>query len=167
MLLSPFTAALGAALLLVGCSSPSAPRRDASLPARAAITASASPATSNTLPLHFIRSNECTGETVEITGTIHLVSQMRADGSVVGHFNYQRVTGIGLTSGTTYRVTAVDQVHLSPPFPSSLHSVQRFRMIATAGGPDLLVNALTHITVTPNGDVTASIAELTTSCVGD
>jgi hypothetical protein len=162
-----FRAPVGVSLLLVACSSPLAPVRDADPTSRGSLTASASAATSSTLALHFIRSNECTGEDVEITGVIHLVSQTQPDGSVVGHFNYQDVTGTGLTSGTQYRVTATDQVHLSAPFPSSTHSVRVFRMIAPGPGNDLLVDALTLITVTANGDFSVSIDQLTTECVGD
>src|SRR5215208_4401431 len=80
--------------------------------------ASALGATSSTLPIFFLRSADCTGEIVQISGTIHLVSVIQPDGSIVSHFNYQNVTGLGLTSGSTYRVTAVDQVRLSAPFPS-------------------------------------------------
>jgi hypothetical protein len=86
-------------------------------------------AASHTLSLHFIRSADCTGELVEISGTIHLVSQIKADGSVVGHFNYQDVTGVGLTSGSVYRASAVDHFRLSAPFPSSITSTRSFYLI--------------------------------------
>src|SRR5690242_52296 len=38
-------------------------------------------ATSSDLPLYFLRSGDCTGEMVEISGTIHMVNQIQADGS--------------------------------------------------------------------------------------
>jgi hypothetical protein len=152
-------------LLIVGCSSPFDPMIDGR-PLPASLAPSAAAATSNQLSLHFIRSNECTGEDVEITGTIHLVAQTRPDGGIMGHFNYQNVTGTGLTTGTRYRVSAVDHVQLAPPFPSSVHSVRSFRMIAPGPDDDLIVHALTHITVTANGDVSVSIDELNSRCVG-
>src|ERR671921_3051943 len=72
-------------------------------------------ATSTTIPLDVIRSGDCTGEDVQLSGTIHLVSQTQRDGSVVGHFNYQNVSGVGLTSGTTYRSSAIDTFRLGTP----------------------------------------------------
>jgi hypothetical protein len=162
-----FHAPVGVSLLLAACSSPLAPIRDADPASQAWLTASPAAAISRIESFEFVRSNECTGENVKITGSIHFVSQTQPDGGIVGHFNYQHVTGTGLTSGTEYRVSAVDQVHLSPPFPSSIHSVRSFRMIAPGPGNDLLVNALMHITVTANGDVSASIEELSNRCVGE
>ena len=161
-----FHAPVGVSLLLVGCSMPLAPVPDAGPASQGWLAASSAAATSRTMSLHFIRSNECTGEDVEITGTIHFVSKTQRDGGIVGHFNYQNVRGIGLTSGTEYRVSAVDHVHLSPPFPSSVHSVRSFRMIAPGSGDNLLVHALMHITVTANGDVSGSIERLSNRCVG-
>jgi hypothetical protein len=121
-------------------------------------------ATSNTLPLHAIRSADCTGEQVELSGTIHLVSQMQSDGSVVGHFNYQGVTGLGLTSGSVYQASAVDHFRLSAPFPSSIISTRSFYLISQGSGSNLLVTILYHITVNGNGEVTASIDTLSMQC---
>lgn len=122
-------------------------------------------ATSTAIQLHAIRSNECNGEQVELSGVIHLVSQVMPGGSVVGHFNYQGVTGIGLSTGIQYRAATVDQVRLEAPFPSSIQSVRRFRLIAQGAEDDVLVDAIFHITVNGNGEVTAEIQELTTRCV--
>ncbi len=121
-------------------------------------------ATSTDMPVHFLRSADCTGEVVEISGTIHLVNQTQADGSVVGHFNYQNVSGVGLTSGNLYRVSAVDHFRLSSPFPTDVTSVQSFRLINHGAESNLLVTVLHHITVNANGEVTASIDDLTMQC---
>jgi hypothetical protein len=121
-------------------------------------------ATSTKIPLDFIRSNDCTGEQVELSGTIHLVSQQQSDGSVVGHFNYQNVSGVGLTSGTTYRASTVDTVRLAAPFPSDITSVGSFHLIGQGENDNLLVNALFHITVNANGEVTASIDDTSIRC---
>ncbi len=164
---SAFHVPVGASLFLAACSSPLVPVRDADPALQRSSTASPAAAAGRTLPLHFIRSNECTGEDVEITGVIHLLSQAQPGGGIVGHFNYQRVTGSGLTSGTEYHVAAVDQVHLLPPFPSSVHSVQIFRMIAPGAANDLLVSVLTHVTVTANGDISASVDQLSARCLGE
>lgn len=129
-----------------------------------ASSVSALGATSTDMPLHFIRSGDCTGEDVEISGTIHMVNETQSDGSLIGHFNYQNVTGVGLTSGNTYRVSAVDQIRLAAPFPSDITSVNSFRLISQGSSSNLLVNVLYHITVNANGEVTISIDDLTMQC---
>ncbi len=129
-----------------------------------AASASALSGTSNQMLIDFIRSADCTGELVEISGTIHLINQTQADGSVIGHFNYQNVTGVGLTSGITYQTTAVDHMRLSAPFPSSITSVQSFQLIGRGSESNLLVQMLYHITVNENGEVTVSIDDLNMQC---
>ena len=129
-----------------------------------ASSASALGATNTDMPLHFLRSADCTNEIVEISGTIHFVNQTQADGSVMGHFNYQNVSGVGLTSGDRYRVSAVDHIRLSAPFPSSLTSVQSFQLINRGSQSNLLVKVLYHLTVNANGEVTASIDDLNMQC---
>jgi hypothetical protein len=106
--------------------------------ASAADAALAWPASNIRMPVHFLRSADCTGETVEISGTIHLLNQVEADGSLIGHFNYQGVTGLGLTSGALYQASTVDHLQLSAPFPSSIHSVQSFRLISRGPAGNLL-----------------------------
>ena len=121
-------------------------------------------AVSDEMPIYFLRSADCTAEVVEISGTIHVVNQIQADGSVMGHFNYQDVTGLGLTSGDTYRVSAVDNIRLSAPFPSSITSVQSFHLISRGSSGNLLVQVSYHITVNGNGQVQAFIEALSMQC---
>src|SRR5919112_5060673 len=123
-------------------------------------------ATSTTIPLEGIRSGDCTGEDVELSGTIHLVSQLQPDGSEVGHVNYQGVSGVGLTSGTTYRASSVDSFRLAAPFPSDITSVRSLRLISPGPDDDLLVKFLFHITVNANGEITAEVEDVDSECVG-
>ena len=121
-------------------------------------------ATSTTIPLDAIRSGDCTGEDVQLSGTIHLVSQTQPDGSIVGHINYQNVSGVGLTSGTTYRASTVDTFRLEAPFPSDIHSVSSLHLIGQGTEDKLLVNVLFHITVDANGEMRASIEDVSIQC---
>ena len=121
-------------------------------------------AISTQIPLFFLRSADCTGEVVEIRGAIHLVNQTQTDGRVIGHFNYQNVSAVGLTSGTIYRVSSVDQTSLASPFPSDITSVQSFHLISLGSSSNLLVHVLFHITVNAEGEVTASISDLDMQC---
>jgi hypothetical protein len=121
-------------------------------------------ATSTTIPLEAIVFNNCTGEEVELSGTIHLVSQTQRDGSEVGHFNWQHVSGVGLTSGTTYRASTVDTFRLEAPFPSDIHSVRSLHLISQGTEDNLLLKFLFHITVDANGEMRASIDDVSIQC---
>ena len=121
-------------------------------------------ATSTDMPLHFLRSADCTDEMVEIGGTIHMVNQIQADGSVMGHFNYLNVSGIGLTSGNIYQTNAVDHIRLSAPFPSSINSVRSFLLISRGSSSNLLIQVAYHITINEQGKMTAFIEDLDIQC---
>ena len=130
-----------------------------------AVVSSVMAATSGSIELNAIRSNDCSGELVQLSGLIHFVSQTQQNGDIVGHFNYQAVTGLGLISGTRYHVSTIDQFHLAAPFPSSIYSVRSFRLISEGGADNLLVRSLFLITVNANGEIAVTIDELTTSCL--
>jgi hypothetical protein len=124
-------------------------------------------ATSTKVPLEAIVFNNCTGDTgeeVKLSGTIHLVSQTQRDGSEVGHFNWQNVSGVGLTSGTTYRASTVDNFRLKAPFPSDIHSVRSLHLIGQGTEDNLLIKFLFHITVDANGEIRASIDDVSVKC---
>ena len=121
-------------------------------------------ATSSDLPLYFLRSGDCTGEMVEISGTIHMVNQIQADGSAMGHFNYQDVRGIGLSTGNLYQVAAVDHIRLSAPFPSSINSVRSILLISRGSSSNLLIHVAYHITMSQDGKMTAFIEDLDIRC---
>jgi hypothetical protein len=127
-------------------------------------SASALEATSTGMPLYFLRSADCTGEMVEISGTIHMVNQIQEDGSVMGHFNYLNVGGVGLTSGNTYQTNAADHIRLSAPFPSSINSVRSFLLISRGSSSNLLIHVAYHITIDENGKMTAFIEDLDMQC---
>ena len=127
-------------------------------------SASALGASSSDMQLHFLRSADCTGEEVEVSGLIHLVNKIQADGSVIGHFNYADVSGVGLTSGNTYQVTAVDNIRLSAPFPSSITSERGFLLVSRGASSNLLVRVAYHITISGTGELTAFIEDLDMLC---
>jgi hypothetical protein len=126
--------------------------------------ASALGATSTDMPLYFLRSADCTDEMVEISGTIHMVNQIQADGSAMGHFNYLNVSGVGLTSGNIYQTNAVDHIRLSAPFPSSITSVRSFLLISRGASSNLLIHVAYHITINEKGGMTAFIEDLDIQC---
>src|SRR4029077_15350458 len=58
------------------------------------------------VPLNQVVLNPCTGDTIDFTGTIHLVPAMTQDGSGGLHLhvddNVSGVTGVGSPSGISY-----------------------------------------------------------------
>lgn len=157
-------------VFVAACDVPSAPTADDVVAARSVVSSSGAVAaadggaSSGTLVRTFIRGNDCNGEQVEISGTAHLLSHEQADGSVVGHINYQGLTGVGLTSGARYHVSAVDHFRLQAPFPSSIQSVRNIHLIAEGPTEDLLVQIVSHVTVDANGNVTASVDDMRSQC---
>ena len=121
-------------------------------------------ATSGTIELNSVRSGDCTGEDVQLSGRIHLVSQTQPDGSVIGSFNYQNATGTGLASGATYRAVTVDRFRLGLPFPSSISSTAVFQLVGRGTQANLWVKVLYHITVNAEGQVTATIDDTRITC---
>ncbi len=66
-------------------------------------------------------ANSCTGEDVEVTGTLHLSTQTVTlqTGEIrdVFHTNFHDVVGVGLTSGRKYRATSAEtQAFQGVPF---------------------------------------------------
>jgi len=120
-----------------------------------------------TLPLSSIRSQDCTGELVQFGGELHLVALLENAGTVAGHLNYQGVTATGLTSGTIYRATSVDnfRIDLGGSSPQDVTSTRNIHLVGPGSGDNLLVQIVTHLTVNANGEVTASVEKALSVCV--
>jgi hypothetical protein len=160
---------------LTACTSPSGPSLSESLVHP--VMASARPvnessvqaheplrATSRFLEIRVLRSADCTDEIVEITGTVHMLFHEQADGSWIGHSNYQGVSAVGLTTGTGYRVTGTDHYRLQAPFPSSIHQQGSLRLIAEGRNSNLLVHTSFHVTLTADGGIAAAFDWLNMEC---
>jgi hypothetical protein len=116
-----------------------------------------------TLPLSSLRSQDCTGGIVQLDGTVHLVAVEAGNGALVGHLNYQNVTATDEATGATYRVSSVDN-HVADLAGGDVVSVGNIHLVGAGPGDNLVVQALTHVTVNANGEVTAEISELRSDC---
>jgi hypothetical protein len=115
--------------------------------------------------------SSCTGETVVLSGQLHLLSHstVAEDGrqrSIV-HTNTAGVLGYS-ASGTLYvnpRATTQTLNVLSgmPPLTYSLAYTER--LVSQGSGGDLLVRIHAHATVNANGDLTVSLNEIEVGCV--
>jgi hypothetical protein len=112
----------------------------------------------------------CNGDLLHLSGSLLSVSQVTqtpSGGFVVSfQFNPQSVTGVDLVTGTTYHATGLTRnISVStPPGGYTETFVNRFHIQATAGGESFIVTETIHITVTPDGNVTASLDNFSATC---
>jgi hypothetical protein len=115
-------------------------------------------------------ANGGAGEEVLVTGTLHVLTHVTIDARgglhVKLHVQPQGASGIGLTTGDTYRGTGVTQEHFnfnaSGGFTDTF--INNFRLIGQGPGNNLLVHQTIHVTVTPNGDVTSEVENTSVEC---
>ena len=124
---------------------------------------------STSFPFGFF--NECTGENV--SGVVEQKSTIQLFTDANGGFHlliHDVFTGraVGETSGVQYvgpqseHVSALDRSGEQFEFTDQ----RSFRFISEGGSDNLLVNVLIHLTVTPNGDVTSQVFQVTLDCTG-
>lgn len=115
-------------------------------------------------------ANDGAGEDVTLEGPLHiLVTLTINDNHVSGveHFQPQNVKGVGQTTGDVYQATGVSREQFGGSFVNGVFeatAINNFRIIGPGRGNNLLVHAVTHITVNANGDVTASVDIESTEC---
>ncbi len=123
------------------------------------------------IPIDQILSGPCTGEDIELTGELHLLSTLTEDGAggyhAKYHANYAGVSGVGLTTGTKYQINGgfnTEYNIAADGFPSETTAVANYGLIAPGKGNNYKGHALFHITVNANGEVTAEIDSFEVEC---
>lgn len=113
-------------------------------------------------------ANDGTGELVELTGTLHVLTHVTIDDRgglhVKTHFQPQGVSGVGLTTGDKYQGTGVTQQRFNATAGITDTFVNNFRIVGQGPGNNFLVHQNVHITITPNGDVTAAVDNFRVEC---
>lgn len=110
------------------------------------------------------------GEVVSLTGTLHLLIRATTDntgGVHVGvHSQPVGVSGVGQTTGDTYRGTGVTQDEFNGRVDVGAEDtfVNNFRVIGQGPGNNFTVHQTIHITITANGDVGAVVDNTKISC---
>ena len=123
--------------------------------------------------------NSGNGELLLVTGTLHNTSALRTDGQggfhVTLHTNLVNMTGVGTSSGDSYRVTdtaggfgsRTDAYFPSgTAFPRIVTQSSDVRFISTGSGDNLLIRNTFHLTINANGDVTVDDPTFEQICVG-
>jgi hypothetical protein len=114
-------------------------------------------------------ANGGAGEEVLITGTLHILSHTTTDnrgGSHTKfHFQPQGITGVGQSTGDTYRATGVSQGTTNVVgLPSTDTYVNIFQMIGPGPGNNFMVHEVFHTTINANGEVTSVVANSRVEC---
>jgi hypothetical protein len=109
--------------------------------------------------------NDCTGEFVEYTGTVHtnVFGMFRADRILVNYHVQYSLVGVGTTSGKTYRANMQEQYSESSTAKGS------FRMQASTSGRWVTAGAKNNFTtltasqvsVNSRGEVTVNVEDPT------
>src|SRR5215207_8410073 len=104
---------------------------------------------------------EC-GETITLSGTLIGIFTEQPLGTggflFTFQFNPQGVSGTS-SSGATYHATGLtrETTVIIPSGGFSDTYINRFHIVGTGGAPTYYVSDTVHITVTPNGEVTADV----------
>ena len=112
----------------------------------------------------------CNGDTVNISGTlldIVTTTTTPSGGLVVAfHDNPQGISGVDATTGTVFHATGLTrEIDVStPPGGFTTTFVNRFHLQATQGAQSFVVSETEHVTVTPNGTVTVSFDNFSSTC---
>lgn len=135
------------------------------------VTSASARAFTQKIPFDFVLApEEACGEAIHLNGT--LLAQFSTTESSGGnievgfHFNPQRITGVGLTSGATYHATGVTlgtttirAGGISDTFVNS------FKIIGEGSAQNFLETDVFHLTMNANGVVTATVDRSTIRCV--
>ena len=141
-------------------------------------TAAAAPAapatTTQDIPANFSTFVPCAaggaGEMVALSGQIHAVFHVTetTDGgsSITSEFNPMGVSGVGQTTGATYRGTGNTSITVvtAPSGVQESTVVDNFRLIAPGPGNNLAVHETVHVSVDPQLTVTADVVHISVDC---
>ena len=142
----------------------------AALAAFAYVSATASAATSGQKTPYEADLTLCNGDTVHLSGTLletFTLTRTPSGGTIIdAHSNSQGIGGVDTTTGTRYRLISV--THDAGLFPASGVSMftysNRVRLQATTGAESFIFIRTMHLTVTPDGRVTADVTKYSSTC---
>ena len=131
--------------------------------------ASAEQTSSSDIPFNTGALNPCNGQLVSIAGVEHsMINVTQTPGgnlTISQHTNYSDVKGTD-PLGNTYVVHDSDNptMHFSGQGGEVLTFPQSFALVTRGSAPNFEVHVLFHVTITPNGDVSAFVDNFTSTC---
>jgi hypothetical protein len=113
--------------------------------------------------------NPCTGEILDMTGTVQIVTHTTIDSTGAAHtkfhFNSQGVSGVSRTTGMTYRlVDTVNNTTYQGPLPAVVTSVSTIKLIGPGPGNNQVLRFQVHSTINANGELTSSVFNQENEC---
>jgi hypothetical protein len=123
------------------------------------------------LPGPYDLINQCTDETVTVTGTIGDDMHIVINGNTMNFSEHQQgqLNGTG-SLGNTYVTNLNENVTLNGISSNNgvfiIDDVTVFRMISKSGAPNFIVRRIAHLTVNANGTVTVDRIDFETTCRG-
>lgn len=115
-------------------------------------------------------ANGGAGEFVLIEGTLHILTHVTINGNravIKEQFQPQGTTGVGLTTGDTYRAVGGTKFHDTIPLTNGAQTftvVNNFRMIGPGPDNNLQIHQNVHITINANGEVTSEVENDSVEC---
>ena len=124
---------------------------------------------SDSFPFSFF--NNCTGEVVSGVVSVKTTIHETIDANGGYHFHFVDVflgRAVGETSGIQYVGPQTDHesFHVSSSGALEDTFTLNFRFISRGSADNILTHILFHTTITPNGDVTSEISNITEVCRG-
>jgi hypothetical protein len=114
--------------------------------------------------------NLCNGDPLHLSGSQLVLSQVTGNATggftVVSQFDPQGVIGIDPVTGTTYHFTGTvrDTYTLKSAGAYTNTFIDRFHVQATSGEDTFFVYDTFHMTITPDGNLTAFVSNISVSC---
>lgn len=120
------------------------------------------------IPVFIPCANKGAGESVALSGKLHIKNDILFDGNggahIRSHFQPQGISGLGTPSGDRYQGTGVSRSSLNLTAGVTQSSVNNFRIIGQRTGNNYQLHVNAHYTMNANGDVTAVVDHVTSSC---
>ena len=108
------------------------------------------------------------GEYVQLSGTLHvlLVTTLNGSGGFHSkyHFQPQGITGYGEITGAKYQGTGVTQGTFNGRVGFEATDINNFRIIGQGPGNNFMIHSTFHLTVKPDGTVTAYVDNFSVIC---
>jgi len=123
------------------------------------------------VPWPIAETNPCNGDDVEGQGKTHIVFNSTLDASGGTHFTFNIThsgSGVGLTSGLTYRLVDNTTLSIQDPDPTiSYKEEHQFVMVAPKPAVNYIQHVLIKFTFNANDMPTADVTWMFNKCDGD
>ncbi|MGJ7033951.1 hypothetical protein [Niabella hirudinis] len=112
----------------------------------------------------------CTNEMIHLEGDLHLLTNMTTNDnrmSVKYQLQSQGISGMGSISGNKYNANGIAKASMNGSLVNGSYTNTinaNFNLVSQGSGDNLSVHILLHITVNANGDVTATVENISMDC---